>query len=274
MVIYTCSICNKSFNHKGHYQSHLQTHANKTNTIPVVTYGRLECIYCKKTFASNGTLNHHINNTCKLSPQQLERDRQQTINIRLAKIEATLEEKYKAKYEAQQRKIEEMDQRLDNQDQKINEISQMRMNLYAGLKDMYSYYHKNASASKDSLEQSMVAINILEDESDLEIFNLIDNKNRRTEYGELLRELSVKLDWFTENFNNLITYIHSIKYNCEDDIIKLLALFKSINGEIYVPMNSFRYDNTEKVIKFRGFMTDSKGHNSNTFSSPTISLGF
>jgi len=49
---------------------------------------------------------------------------------------------------------------------------------------------------------------------------------------------------------------------------------KSINGEIYVPMNSFRYDNTEKVIKFRGFMTDSKGHNSNTFSSPTISLGF
>jgi hypothetical protein len=66
----------------------------------------------------------------------------------------------------------------------------------------------------------------------MKIFNLIDNTFKRTEYGELLRELSVKLEWFSENFNNLITYIHSIKYNCEDDIIKLLALFKSINGEI------------------------------------------
>ena len=66
----------------------------------------------------------------------------------------------------------------------------------------------------------------------MKTFNLIDNAYKRTEYGELLRELSVKLDWFTENFNNLITYIYSIKYNCEEDIIKLLALLKSINGEI------------------------------------------
>jgi hypothetical protein len=96
----------------------------------------------------------------------------------------------------------------------------------------------------------------------MRIFNLIDNKNRRTEYGELLRELSVKLDWFTENFNNLITYIHSIKYNCEDDIIKLLALLKSINGEINALsfntiINNKPIFQTESLLNMFG--KDSKG---------------
>ena len=96
----------------------------------------------------------------------------------------------------------------------------------------------------------------------MKIFNLIDNTYRRTEYGELLRELSVKLDWFTENFNNLITYIHSIKYNCEDDIIKLLALLKSINGEINTlsfntVINNRPIFQTESLLNMFG--KDSKG---------------
>jgi hypothetical protein len=47
---------------------------------------------------------------------------------------------------------------------KINEISQMRINLYASLKDTYSFYQKNVSASKNTLGQSMEAIDILENE--------------------------------------------------------------------------------------------------------------
>jgi len=47
---------------------------------------------------------------------------------------------------------------------KINEISQMRMNLYAGLKDMYSYYQQNVSASRTTLGQSIVAVDVLENE--------------------------------------------------------------------------------------------------------------
>ena len=46
----------------------------------------------------------------------------------------------------------------------INEISQMRMNLYASLKDTYSFYQKNVSASRNTLGQSMEAIDILENE--------------------------------------------------------------------------------------------------------------
>ena len=47
---------------------------------------------------------------------------------------------------------------------KINEISQMRTTLYASLKDTYSFYQKNVSASKNTLGQSMEAIDILENE--------------------------------------------------------------------------------------------------------------
>jgi hypothetical protein len=47
---------------------------------------------------------------------------------------------------------------------KINEISQMRLNLYAGIKDMYSFYQKDVSASQTTLRQSVMAIQILENQ--------------------------------------------------------------------------------------------------------------
>ena len=47
---------------------------------------------------------------------------------------------------------------------KINQISQMRMNMYASMKDMYSNYQQGVSTSKSTLEQQMVAIDILEKE--------------------------------------------------------------------------------------------------------------
>ena len=46
----------------------------------------------------------------------------------------------------------------------INEISQIRMNMYASLKDTYSFYQKNVTASGNTLGQSMQAIDILENE--------------------------------------------------------------------------------------------------------------
>jgi len=55
----------------------------------------------------------------------------------------------------------EQKQRIINQ---INEISQMRINLYAGLKDAYSFYQKNVSVSRNTLGQSIEAIDILENE--------------------------------------------------------------------------------------------------------------
>jgi hypothetical protein len=47
---------------------------------------------------------------------------------------------------------------------KINEISQMRLNMYAGMQNMYSYYQQNVSASRSTLGQEMTAIDIIENE--------------------------------------------------------------------------------------------------------------
>ena len=47
---------------------------------------------------------------------------------------------------------------------KINEISQMRINMYADLKDMYSFYQKNVTTAGSTLEQQMLAVDILENE--------------------------------------------------------------------------------------------------------------
>jgi hypothetical protein len=49
---------------------------------------------------------------------------------------------------------------------------------------------------------------------------------------------------------------------------------KSIKGEIYVPLKEFRPNNKVKVVKFFGYMADTKGHRSNTFVSPVYTLTF
>ena len=47
---------------------------------------------------------------------------------------------------------------------KINEISQMRINLYATLKDIYSFFQNNVSNSRITLAEQKMAIDIVENE--------------------------------------------------------------------------------------------------------------
>lgn len=47
---------------------------------------------------------------------------------------------------------------------KINQISQMRINLYASLKDMYSYYQQDVSSSRNTLNDQMISIDVIENE--------------------------------------------------------------------------------------------------------------
>lgn len=49
---------------------------------------------------------------------------------------------------------------------------------------------------------------------------------------------------------------------------------KSIRGEIFVPLTSFRENNSQKILKFTGFMVDMQDHKSNTFTSPSYTLDF
>ena len=47
---------------------------------------------------------------------------------------------------------------------KISEISQMRVNLYANLKEIYSFFQKNVASSRTTLAEQMMAIDIVENE--------------------------------------------------------------------------------------------------------------
>lgn len=62
---------------------------------------------------------------------------------------------------------------------RINQISQIRTNLYAGLKDMVSYYRQNVAASSSTLGQSIAAVDILENELNnaKRRMSLIDEQN-------------------------------------------------------------------------------------------------
>ena len=65
---------------------------------------------------------------------------------------------------------------------RINEISQIRINLYSGLKDMFSFFKNNVSTSRDTLGQTMEAVDILENElnQSKKKINLIeDQKNNK-----------------------------------------------------------------------------------------------
>ena len=47
---------------------------------------------------------------------------------------------------------------------KIKQISQMRINLYANLKDSYSYYQQDVSESRNSMNNQMVSVDVIENE--------------------------------------------------------------------------------------------------------------
>src|SRR5690606_14308727 len=70
-------------------------------------------------------------------------------------------------------------------------------------------------------------------------------------------------------FNDTIRHVYTVK---QPDP----AYYKgrAISGKIYVPMTSFRENNTQRKLKFTGFMVDMAGNKSNTFSSPSYTLNF
>jgi len=90
---------------------------------------------------------------------------------------------------------------------RINEISQMRMNLYASLKDMTSFYKENVATSRNTLEQSITAIDILENE---------------------LNESKIKLNIIEEQKSNkqrlveINTYFGK-RYNAHSNLMKIIV---------------------------------------------------
>jgi hypothetical protein len=91
---------------------------------------------------------------------------------------------------------------------RINEIAQMRMNIYSGLNDMYSMYHKNVLSSSNTLEQSITAIDVLEkelNESKKRLNLLEDQKNNKLRLVE-------------------INTYYGKKYNAQSKLMKIIII--------------------------------------------------
>jgi hypothetical protein len=91
---------------------------------------------------------------------------------------------------------------------RINEISQMRVNLYSNLKDMYSFFQKNVASSNTTLAEQMMAIEIVENElaeSKIRLQLLEDDKTNK------LRQVEIN------------TY-YGKKYNAHSGIMKTIVI--------------------------------------------------
>jgi hypothetical protein len=114
---------------------------------------------------------------------------------------------------------------------RINEISQMRMNIYSGLNDMYSMYHKNVTSSSNTLEQSIAAIDILENElneSKIRLNLLEDQKNNK------LRLVQINT-YYGKRYNTHSTLMKTIIFVCIPVIIlSILANRGFLPPKLYV----------------------------------------
>jgi hypothetical protein len=97
-----------------------------------------------------------------VSTTDIEEGRAQTIN-NIAELQ-NIEKEYFSKLNNGIAQNSLSPQEKDNYVQKINEISQMRINLYKNLNGMYSFYHTNVSSTRNTIEEQSEAINIVENE--------------------------------------------------------------------------------------------------------------
>ncbi len=71
---------------------------------------------------------------------------------------------------------------------KINQISQMRINLYDNLKNMYGFLQQNASNTRNTLDEQMIAVQIVENElnnSKRKLKALEEEKNNKIRLVEI-----------------------------------------------------------------------------------------
>lgn len=90
---------------------------------------------------------------------------------------------------------------------KINQISQIRINLYANLKNMYGFLQQQSYSSKNTLDEQMIAIQIVENE--------LNNSKRKLKVLE------------DEKYNKIrlveINTYYGKQYNAHTQIMKIIA---------------------------------------------------
>ena len=91
---------------------------------------------------------------------------------------------------------------------KINQVSQLRINLYANLKDSYSYYQQDVSESRNTMNNQMVSVDVIENE--------LNDSKRRLNLLEAQKNNKIRLV-------EINTY-YGKQYNAHKQIMQIIVL--------------------------------------------------
>lgn len=92
---------------------------------------------------------------------------------------------------------------------RINEMSQIRVNMYSSMKDMYSFYQNNMIESRGTLAQEIIAIDILENElneSKKRINLITEQKNNNLRSVEINTYYGKKYSAYTKFMKTIIFF--------------------------------------------------------------------
>ena len=169
---------------------------------------------------------------------------------------------------------------------KINEISQIRLNLYEGLKDMFLYYQENISVANTTLGQSVIAVDVIETELNQlkkQINVMEDRKNNK------LRLVEINT-YFGKRYNAHANLMKTIVIICIPIIIlailtnngllpstiyKVLVIIILVIGSIFVGMQIIDMSNRDDMNwdEYNWNFNKSQAPVDTTFASNTSSLG-
>ena len=167
---------------------------------------------------------------------------------------------------------------------KINEISQIRLNLYEGLKDMFLYYQENIAAAKTTLGQSVIAVDVLENElnQSKKRINLIeDRKNNK------LRLVEINT-YFGKRYNAHANLMKTIVIICipiiilavltnngilPSNIYRLLVVIILVIGSIFIGMQIIDMSNRDDMNwdEYNWYFNKSKAPVDTTFTGKASS---
>jgi hypothetical protein len=114
--------------------------------------------------------------------------------------------------------------------EQINELSQMRINMYLNLQNMYSSYHSNASNLSSSLDSQVESIDLMEDELNQMKLHLNEIDQMKM---DKLRTVTIN-NYYAKRYNAYKNIMFVISVSC----IPILLL-TILNNKSVIPSNVY-----------------------------------
>ena len=217
MVNFKCLKCNKEFDKKFNYESHMNKKKSCAINIPnseifpaiiknskISENNNIFCNFCNKTFSTIFNLNKHCKFNCKikkLHEEDEEKDKENIFKLLLAK-----EEENKKKDEEMKKKDEESNKKINKLEDYVKKLTDMNIELNNKVGKLLDKMSIN-NITNNNITTNNNIINISKDklvnfgeedvkEIELKLFNNCFNK-----FGKFIFEASAKNIWYNKSKN-------------------------------------------------------------------------